>query len=68
VRDAGSRPVMLKLRKPAIDVLVECKAFPRKQWNTTTQRNFFEQVSVAELEKSRDEARNIRRWPEEDEG
>lgn len=40
VRDAGSRPVMLKLRKPAIDVLVECKAFPRKQWDTTTQRNF----------------------------
>lgn len=28
-RDAGSRPVKLMLKKPAIDVMAECKAFPR---------------------------------------
>lgn len=38
VRDAGSRPVKLLLRRPAIDVMAECKAFPRRPKRRTLRR------------------------------
>lgn len=38
VRDAGSRPVKLLLRRPAIDVMAECKAFPAKAEEKNTKK------------------------------
>lgn len=37
-RNAGSRPVKLMLMRPAIDVMAECKAFPRRLRKETVAR------------------------------
>lgn len=43
-RDAGSRPAMLMLKRPAIDVMAEYKAFPRRPKGKPHGQNWFEMV------------------------
>jgi hypothetical protein len=66
-RDAGSRPVMLMLKRPAIDVKAECKAFPLTLGKTAAWAGLIRSETAKRIGRCRGEIANIRRFPKDGE-